>query len=82
MCQMNVLEAKTNFSKIISLLETKKEQEIIVARAGVPVVRISYIEPVDVSKRIGIAKGKFVCPDNTELDSEIEKLFINSLEID
>ena len=31
MCKMNVLEAKTNFSKIIALLERKEENEVIVA---------------------------------------------------
>ena len=76
MCQMNVLEAKTNFSKIIGMLERKEEKEVIVARAGKPVVKITYIEPVDVSKRIGIAKGKFVVPDDfDEPDEEIERMF-------
>lgn len=76
MCQMNVLEAKTNFSKIIGMLERKEEKEVIVARAGKPVVRITYIEPVDVSKRIGIAKGQFVVPDDfDEPDEEIARLF-------
>ena len=36
MCQMNVLEAKTNFSKIIAMLERGEEKEVIVARAGKP----------------------------------------------
>ena len=76
MCQMNVLEAKTNFSKIIGMLERKEEKEVLVARAGKPVVKITYIEPVDVSKRIGIAKGKFVVPDDfDEPDEEIERMF-------
>ena len=76
MCQMNVLEAKTNFSKIIGMLERKEENEVIVDRAGKPVVKITYIEPVDVSKRIGIAKGKFVVPDDfDEPDEEIERMF-------
>ena len=76
MCQMNVLEAKTNFSKRIGMLERKEEKEVIVARAGKPVVKITYIEPVDVSKRIGIAKGKFVVPDDfDEPDEEIERMF-------
>ena len=76
MCQMNVLEAKTNFSKIIAMLESGDEKEVIVARAGKPVVKIPYIEPVDVSKRIGIAKGKFTVPDDfDEPDDEIARMF-------
>ena len=78
MCQMNVLEAKTNFSKIIAMLESGDEKEVIVARAGKPVVKITYIEPVDVSKRIGIAEGKYDWPDDFDIDEcndEIARMF-------
>lgn len=76
MCKMNVLEAKTNFSKIIAMLERKEEKEVIVARAGKPVVRITYIEPDDISKRIGIAEGKFTLPDDIdECNDEIARMF-------
>ena len=76
MCKMNVLEAKTNFSKIIAMLERGEEKEVIVARAGKPVVKITWIEPVDVSKRIGIAKGKFTLPDDIdECNDEIARMF-------
>ncbi len=77
MCKMNVLEAKTNFSKIIALLERKEEKEVIIARAGKPVAKIVlYEEPFDVSKRIGVAEGKFVVPDDfDEPDDEIARMF-------
>lgn len=77
MCKMNVLEAKTNFSKIIALLERREEKEVIVARAGKPVVKITlYEEPDDISKRIGVAAGKFVVPDDfDEPDDEIARMF-------
>ena len=77
MCQMNVLEAKTNFSKIIAMLENKDEKEVIVAKSGKPVVKITlYNELEDVSKRIGIAKGKFVVPDDIdECNDEIARMF-------
>ena len=57
MCRMNVLEAKTNFSKLLSLLENREEDEIIICRNNKEVARITLIPQVDVSKRIGIAKG-------------------------
>ena len=57
MMQVNILEAKTDFSKLIRLLETKKEDYITVARNGKPVVKITLINEVPVSRRIGIAKG-------------------------
>ena len=59
MLQVNILEAKTDFSKLIRLLETKKEDYITVARNGKPVVKITLINETPVSNRIGIAKGKF-----------------------
>ena len=43
MMQVNILEAKTDFSKLIRLLETKKEDFITVARNGKPVVKITLI---------------------------------------
>lgn len=59
MIQVNILEAKTDFSKIIRLLETKREGYITVARNGKPVVKITLINVTPVSKRIGVGKGKF-----------------------
>ena len=76
MCQMNVLEAKTNFSKIICMLENREEDEVIVARHGKPVVKVTLIPDVDVSRRIGIAEGKLVYPDDfDEMNDEIAKMF-------
>ena len=59
MMQVNILEAKTDFSRLIRFLETKKEDFITVARNGKPVARITPINETPVSKRIGVAKGKF-----------------------
>ena len=48
----------------------------VYARAGKPVVKITYIEPVDVSKRIGIAKGKFEMPEDfDDCNEEIARMF-------
>jgi len=69
MMQVNVLEAKTDFSKLIRLLETKKEDYITVARNGKPVVKITLINEVPVSKRIGIAKGKFTVKGDFDADN-------------
>ena len=70
MVQVNILEAKTDFSKLIRLLETKREDSITVARNGKPVVRIVPIESPPVSKRIGVAKGKFTVPDDFDAGNE------------
>lgn len=68
--QVNVLEAKTDFSKLTRLLESGKEDSITVARNGKPVVKIVLIDQVHVSRRIGIAKGKFKAPDDFDSAGE------------
>ena len=67
--QVNVLEAKTDFSKLIRLLETQREECIVVARAGKPVVQITLYKKPPVSKRIGVAKGKFKSPVDFDRDN-------------
>ena len=70
MMQVNILEAKTDFSKLIRLLETKKEDFITVARNGKPVAKITLINETPVSKRIGVAKGKFTIKGDFDTDNE------------
>lgn len=76
MCQVNVLEAKTNFSKLLMLLETKQESEVIICKNNKPVAKLTYMPPFDVSKRLGIAKGKLIYSDDiNDGDDEIAKMF-------
>lgn len=70
MKQVNILEAKTDFSKLIRLLEAKKEDFITVARNGKPVAKITLINETPVSKRIGIAKGKFSVKGDFDADND------------
>ena len=70
--QVNVLEAKTDFSKLLRLLETKRESAITIARNGRPVAIMTLYPETPVSKRIGIAKGKFHDPG--EFDSYDEEV--------
>ena len=69
MKQVNILEAKTDFSKLIRLLETKREDYITVARNGKPVAKITLINETPVSNRIGIAKGKFTVHGDFDADN-------------
>ncbi len=80
MMQVNILEAKTEFSRLIRLLETKKEDFIIVARNGRPMVKITLINEAPVSNRIGIAKGKFTVKGDFDADNdEIAELMTGGL---
>ena len=51
--QVNILEAKTELSKLIRLIETGKEDQIIIARYGKPVAKMTVYNDTPVSKRIG-----------------------------
>ena len=74
--QVNILEAKTNLSKLVRLVETGKEDMIAIARYGKPVVKIVIYNEVPVSKRIGVAKGRLKSPDDLDkYNDEIAELF-------
>lgn len=77
MIKVNMLEAKTNFSKLIRLLENKEEDEIIVCRDNVHVAKIVRYEKSQ-SKRIGVAEGKhrsISLEEFNSLNEEIAKEF-------
>ena len=64
MVQYNMFEAKTNLSKIAKLLEEGREDYVIIARNGQPLLRVILEKKTDASKRIGLAKGMFTIPDD------------------
>ena len=67
--QVNILQAKTDFSKLVRILESKREDTIVVSRYGKPVVKITLYDNAPVSKRIGVAKGKFNSPVDFDKDN-------------
>ena len=71
MIQVNILEAKTDLSKLIRLLESKRVDYITVARNGKPVAKITLINGTPVSKRIGSAKGKFTMKGDFDADNDV-----------
>ena len=71
---VNMLEAKTQLSRLVEAAE--RGEDVIIARNGRPAVRLTPVSKPDVSRRIGIAKGKFVAPEpSEELDREVAALF-------
>ena len=75
--QVNVFEAKTDLSRLIRLVESGREEFITVARRGKPVAKIVPYESTPVSRRIGVAKGKFAVPDDFDADNgEIAAMMI------
>ena len=68
--QVNVLEAKTDFSKLLRLVEYGREESITIARNGKPVAKIVPYEATPASRRIGAWKGKFKAPEDFDAANE------------
>lgn len=76
MTQVNMLEAKTDLSRLVKMLETRQEEVIYLARNGTAVAQMTLIPRKPVNKRIGVAEGKFQVPDEFDLwDKEVEEMF-------
>ena len=60
MKQVNIHEAKTQFSRLIAAVE--QGEEIVIARYGQPIARIVAIRPSVAPRKPGSAKGKFTVP--------------------
>lgn len=78
---VNMLEAKTNLSKLVDSLERGQEVEFVIARNGRPAARLVPLERESTSaqaaaRRIGIAKGRFEVPEDIDGSNElIRELF-------
>ena len=79
MSQVNMLEAKTNLSRLVDAVESGAEKEIIIARNGKPAARLVPMEEKPKTKlRLGLARGKYPSMSLEEfnaLDEEIAKMF-------
>jgi prevent-host-death family protein len=60
--QVNIFEAKTHLSKLIEQVELGGE--VIIARAGKPVARLTRLEPVKKPIRYGLMKGEIWIADD------------------
>ena len=68
MLQVNIPEAKADFSNLVRLLETNREDCVAVARNGKPVVKITRFQEPPVSRRIGAGKGRFTVKGDFDAD--------------
>jgi prevent-host-death family protein len=77
--EINIHDAKTNLSKLIQKAENG--EEVIIARAGKPAVKLVPVPARPRRRIIGSAKGKVWISDDfdsPETNTEIEDLFYNS----
>lgn len=67
---VNIHEAKTNLSRIVE--EVAAGAEVIIAKAGKPMARLSPIEGPSRKKKLGQLKGRIKVPAdfNAPLDEE------------
>lgn len=67
-------EAKTSLSKLVEAAEAG--EEILLARNGRPVARLSALKDASAERRIGVAQGMFADLDpDPAFDEEVSRLF-------
>ena len=82
MSAVNMLQAKSNLSRLVEAIEQGKEREIIIARNGRPAAKLVPIDKQAPGQRIGVAKGAFEIPANIDKSNEeVAKLFLGGVEV-
>lgn len=77
MQSVNMLQAKSSLSRLVEAIEQGQEREIVIARNGRPAARLVPMETLPSGKRIGVAKGLFVVPDDIDAQNgEVARLFM------
>jgi prevent-host-death family protein len=59
---INVHEAKTHLSKLLARVSAG--EEIIIAKAGKPVARLTALRETVLKRQPGLDRGKFLVPDD------------------
>lgn len=56
-------EAKTQLSRLVEAIETGEHSEVVIARNGRPVARLTTLEPSRRRRKLGVAQGQFIAPE-------------------
>ena len=77
MTLVNVLEAKTNLSKLLQMLEEGKEDVVVIARNGKPIANLTLMSAQSRTPHfIGCREGLYDVPNDIDADNdEIAELF-------
>jgi prevent-host-death family protein len=73
---VNVYEAKTHLSRLIE--QAAGGEDVIIARNGKPVARLTELEEHENPIRFGVLKGKLKVPD--DFDAPLEDAIIRGFE--
>jgi prevent-host-death family protein len=76
---VNMLDAKTNLSKLVEQVESGAAKEIVIARNGKPAAKLVPVGVVTPKgKRLGVAAGLYPdmsLEDFNAMDAEVEAMF-------
>ena len=76
MSVVNMLDAKSSLSRLVELVESGQQAEIVIARNGRPAARLVALRRASTGKRLGVAKGRFALPDSIDgSNAEVAALF-------
>ncbi len=79
MLTVNMLQAKSSLSRLVEVIEQGSEREILIARNGRPAAKLVPIDTENQQQRLGVAKGKFVVPDEIDThNAEVASLLSGS----
>jgi prevent-host-death family protein len=74
--EVNIHEAKTHLSRLLE--RVLSGEEVVIAKAGIPVAKLVPVKKMAIKRVFGSAKGDFTVPDDfNDPDPEIENLFYN-----
>jgi prevent-host-death family protein len=75
MKKVNIYEAKTRLSQLVE--EAASGQDIVIARAGRPVARLTRLSGASRRRRLGALDGRFRIPDdfNRPLPDDVLRSF-------
>jgi antitoxin (DNA-binding transcriptional repressor) of toxin-antitoxin stability system len=77
---VSMFQAKTSLSKLVEAVECGKEKEIFISRHGMSVAKLVSIARQPVQQRIGIAKGRFIVPDDIDTSNAlIARMFVGEI---
>ncbi len=62
MKKVNIYEAKTRLSQLVD--EAASGRDVVIARAGRPIVRLTRLREPTRKRRLGILNGKFRIPED------------------
>lgn len=77
MTAINMLQAKSNLSRLVESIELGREREIVIARNGRPAAKLVPLSSASPASRIGVAKGLFQVPDDIDAyNDEVAQMFL------